>query len=412
MNTNDDINSIKSPNTKISSINFTKDLFSIIYKSPTKLTLMYSDKCPFCRKIRPIWNNLRDVYENKYVFDVVDCDYEKERASKYDFRALPTIFKNDYINPISKSEGFMEYNKLEEFITKIPEKKKDDNFRIEILMSKTCPYCTKFISIINDLKKQYSISIKEIYCQEDANKCNDIRGVPTTIIYNNDIEVEKKSGFMNINNLISFLNIHVNNFDKFKIIDNTLKESNKVDKKNDSDYDSKKDINIYINPNCPYCKKFEPIWNKFKNKYSLYFNFNSINCTKSSEICRKEKIQGVPTIKIMKDNNIIDNHVGYCNENVFDNFLKKHFSKLTLSVVVSQLCDFSKEMLKYIKEYKNKYPDIINITVVDNTFENQFKLVKNINSFPSLYVHNEKKIIKSSVGVKNEDELNNWILFE
>ena len=412
MNTNDDINSIKSPNTEIYSINSTKDLFSVIYKPPTKLTLMYSDKCPFCRKIRPIWNDLRDVYENKYVFDVVDCDYEKERASKYDFRALPTIFKNDYINSISKSEGFMEYNNLEEFITKIPEKQKDDNFRIEILMSKTCPYCIKFIPIINDLKKQYSISIKEIYCQEEPNKCNDIRGVPTTKIYNNDIEVEKKSGFMNINNLISFLKIHINDFEKFKINDYKLKESNKVDE-NDLDYDGKKkDINIYINPSCPYCKKFEPIWIKFKNEYSLYFNFNSIDCTKSSEICRNAKIQGVPTIQIMKDNNIIDNHVGYCDENVFDNFLKKHFSKLTLSVVVTQICDFSKEMLKYIKEYKNKYPDIINITVVDNTFENQFKLVKNIDLFPSLYIHTEKKIIKSSIGLKTADELNNWILFE
>ena len=140
MNTTDDINSKKLPNTEISSINFTKDLFSVIYKSPTKLTLMYSDKCPFCRKIRPIWNDLRDVYENKYIFDVVDCDYEKERASKYDFRALPTIFKNDYINPISKSEGFMEYNNLEEFITKKPIKPKKDNYRID-----------PFIELISDI---------------------------------------------------------------------------------------------------------------------------------------------------------------------------------------------------------------------------------------------------------------------
>lgn len=67
---------------------------------------------------------------------------------------------------------------------------------------------------------------------------------------------------------------------------------------------------------CPYCKKAMPIWNNFKkqyegkkiNGYTLYFS--TINCTdendsKVKDMLNKYNIDGYPTIKLVKDGDVI-----------------------------------------------------------------------------------------------------------
>lgn len=63
---------------------------------------------------------------------------------------------------------------------------------------------------------------------------------------------------------------------------------------------------------CPYCKKAQPIWEKIKNQYSektlngkiLYFK--EVNCEKEEKIADQFNIEGYPTIKLVKGNEIID----------------------------------------------------------------------------------------------------------
>tara|TARA_B110000305_G_C19450115_1_gene647382 strand:- start:1729 stop:2208 length:480 start_codon:yes stop_codon:yes gene_type:complete len=63
---------------------------------------------------------------------------------------------------------------------------------------------------------------------------------------------------------------------------------------------------------CPYCKKATPEWDKFKDVYSneiingYKLEFKEIDCEKDEETASKFKIQGYPTIKLIKDGKIIE----------------------------------------------------------------------------------------------------------
>lgn len=67
---------------------------------------------------------------------------------------------------------------------------------------------------------------------------------------------------------------------------------------------------------CPYCKKAMPIWDNFKeeyegkkiNGYTLYFT--TINCTDENDsnikdMLNKYNVEGYPTIKLVKDDEVI-----------------------------------------------------------------------------------------------------------
>ena len=67
---------------------------------------------------------------------------------------------------------------------------------------------------------------------------------------------------------------------------------------------------------CPYCKKAMPIWKEFKEEYSgkvingYKLNFDTVNCTDEkdnnvAEMLEKYSIEGYPTIKLLKDNEVI-----------------------------------------------------------------------------------------------------------
>jgi len=67
---------------------------------------------------------------------------------------------------------------------------------------------------------------------------------------------------------------------------------------------------------CPHCKTAKPIWNDLKQEYNntlvngYSVTFTEINCTEpTSEIealLDKYKIEGYPSIKLIKDNQIIE----------------------------------------------------------------------------------------------------------
>ena len=67
---------------------------------------------------------------------------------------------------------------------------------------------------------------------------------------------------------------------------------------------------------CPHCKQAKPEWDKIKEKYEgktingYKMSFSEHNCTKESpevdELLDTYKIEGYPTLKLIKDNQVID----------------------------------------------------------------------------------------------------------
>ena len=67
---------------------------------------------------------------------------------------------------------------------------------------------------------------------------------------------------------------------------------------------------------CPHCKKAQPIWNELKTEYEnksingYTILFTEVNCTNESpeveKMINKYKIEGYPTIKLLKDGNVIE----------------------------------------------------------------------------------------------------------
>lgn len=67
---------------------------------------------------------------------------------------------------------------------------------------------------------------------------------------------------------------------------------------------------------CPHCKTAKPIWESVKNEYEnkningYKLIFTSIDCTKENDetenLMNKYNVEGFPTIKLLKDNQIVE----------------------------------------------------------------------------------------------------------
>jgi thiol-disulfide isomerase/thioredoxin len=63
---------------------------------------------------------------------------------------------------------------------------------------------------------------------------------------------------------------------------------------------------------CPHCKKAKPEWQKIKDEYqdkpinNTRVIFREVDCDKEEEVADKFKVDGYPTIKLIKDDQIIE----------------------------------------------------------------------------------------------------------
>lgn len=103
-----------------------------------------------------------------------------------------------------------------------------------------------------------------------------------------------------------------------KPIFNTKFTANDEYNTTNSSYVSSKDAELmffYVDW-CPHCKTAKPVWDELKSEYEnkkingYTILFTEINCTNESpeieSLMNKYKIEGFPTIKLLKDGNIIE----------------------------------------------------------------------------------------------------------
>lgn len=73
------------------------------------------------------------------------------------------------------------------------------------------------------------------------------------------------------------------------------------------------DLYLFYTEWCPHCKKTKPEWEQLKKNYSgnnningYKLNFIEVDCDANPEIADKFKIEGYPTIKLVKGNQIVE----------------------------------------------------------------------------------------------------------
>ena len=72
------------------------------------------------------------------------------------------------------------------------------------------------------------------------------------------------------------------------------------------------DVMFFYTEWCPFCKKARPAWDKVKEKYNekamngktLYFK--EIDCDKDEKLADQYNIEGYPTIKMIKGDQVVD----------------------------------------------------------------------------------------------------------
>lgn len=80
----------------------------------------------------------------------------------------------------------------------------------------------------------------------------------------------------------------------------------------DSGENKEAEIYFFYGTWCPYCKKAMPVWKQFRDEYenkkvngtTIYFR--EIDTEKDEKTTKQFNVTGVPTIKLVKDNQVIE----------------------------------------------------------------------------------------------------------
>ena len=71
------------------------------------------------------------------------------------------------------------------------------------------------------------------------------------------------------------------------------------------------DLYLFYTTWCPHCKTTKPIWEKLKQQVGdgvngVKINFIEVDCDKDTDTASKFKVEGYPTIKMVRDNQVIE----------------------------------------------------------------------------------------------------------
>jgi thiol-disulfide isomerase/thioredoxin len=81
--------------------------------------------------------------------------------------------------------------------------------------------------------------------------------------------------------------------------------------KQDSGSTEVADLYLFYTTWCPHCKTTKPIWEKLKEQVGdgvngVKINFIEVDCDKDTDTASKFKVEGYPTIKMVRENQVIE----------------------------------------------------------------------------------------------------------
>jgi thiol-disulfide isomerase/thioredoxin len=77
-------------------------------------------------------------------------------------------------------------------------------------------------------------------------------------------------------------------------------------------YKEEAEVIFFYTTWCPHCKKAMPVWNEVKEEYNgkvindYPVTFREVDCDKEEEVANRYNVEGYPTIKLLKGNDVIE----------------------------------------------------------------------------------------------------------
>ena len=298
------------------------------------LKIFYDSKKDYSNKNLIIWNEFVDNNLMMYTYEKIDCLENKNICESINVDEHPVIYKIINSNTELLSNNF-NYVQLHEFafinedVNDDEEINNDDEVNDEEKVTKS------IIEIVEKEIVEKEIVEKEIVEKEIVEieivekEIVEIEIVEIEIVEKEIVEkeiVEKEI----VEKEIVEKEIEGRNI-KIEIVEEsddeeTDKEETKEEKKPEikpieikTDNDLNNVILVYLE-SCGFCKKFMPVWDEAKDKYSDKYNFIKLNCGENE--CTGYEYRGVPTIFIRdKENKNINTSVGYKEFSAFEAFL-------------------------------------------------------------------------------------------
>ncbi|OLY82326.1 Thioredoxin domain-containing protein 5 [Smittium mucronatum] len=243
-----------------------KDNFPDFLSTGLKLIKYYSPKCGACNMLKPVWEKVAADFGSKNpktpVFGNFNCLINQDICGEQGIEVWPTVIA--YFNGVKLDSfrGFKEAPIVSDFVS------------------------TVLRTIEKDPKSQ----------------------APSTSVFNPvDIQTSKDIAVGNSKSDVSNIKTPALTIDPSLEIQNSivLKDSNFISSTGSNSWLIK-----FHTPTCPYCVKLAPIWTEFTDSMAKEANsaglyFGEVNCLENN-ICKKQKIDGYPTINFYKNGSLIE----------------------------------------------------------------------------------------------------------
>ena len=122
---------------------------------------------------------------------------------------------------------------------------------------------------------------------------------------------------------------------------------------------NKNSLTLLYSENCPYCRKFLPIWEQSKELYGDQYEFVFVDCDKTPDVSSKYTFRGLPTMILANGTKELDRTVGHQSFETFESFIQKDKNKQKVIVLTSLL----KKNIFYENLTHNTRSNILNKTI-------------------------------------------------
>jgi thiol-disulfide isomerase/thioredoxin len=258
-------------------------------------------------------------------------------------------------------------------------KKNKTNYKdvIVFYLADWCPHCQKIKPFIKETSKQSNVKFIIINANDLTEDDKEIiRAFPTALrksdnkIAEGEIEIKKLvNETLNEDDLETF-EVNINDKEKEKVNVNDSKKENDT-------------VIFYVSKSCSYCQKLQPYINNLKNEPKI--NIKVIN---DNELTSNDNIDGFPTA-IRKS----DGKVALGGEKIMDLVEETINNKTKLTLIYSQNCNFSTNILPFWLKLKNSIIDYkLNLISEEYDLDNlPVEYKKNLKVVPTLFINGEKR---------------------